>query len=138
MALRSIPNFASRAAASRLGQTLFVVHLALAVYLIAQKPPPTPADLADGCQVLFVAGRAVRIPEETPLLQIIFFLDLPSLLAARTLLYAGMLIAVLLGLHPTFDTLVLLQTVALFILTGVQWWVTGFLMQPLAGRLIKP
>ena len=138
MALRSILNFARRAAASRLGQTLFVVHLALAVYVIAQKPPAAPGGLVDGCQVLPVAGRAIRFPEETPLLQTIFLLDLPSLFVLIPLVYAGILIAVLVGLPANFHTLVLLQTVALFILTGVQWWVTGFLIQPLAGRLIRP
>ena len=138
MAFRPILNFARRAAASRLGQTLFVIHLVLAVYAIAQKPPAAPGGLVDGCQVLPIAGRAIRIPEESPLLRVIFWLDLPSMLVFVSLTNAGILIAALLGLPPNFHILMLLQTVALLILTSVQWWETGFLLQSPAGRFIKP
>jgi hypothetical protein len=120
-----------RALASRLGQTLFVLHLVLAVYAIAHKPPATEEDFLYDCQAIAVAGKAIRVPEEGPLLKTIALLDLPSLFARY---FVFILPALLLGDHIaslSSETLTLIQTVTLFILTGVQWWATGFFIQAL-------
>jgi hypothetical protein len=134
MAFRSILKSARCVASSRLGQILFVIHLTLAVYAIAPKPPASEMDRLGDCQVLPVAGRAIRLPQEGPLLKILFVLDLPSLFVLTFFSYVGLLVASLLNLSLNFDSLSLLQTLALFILTGVQWWVTGFLIQSLMRR----
>ena len=134
MACRSILSFTRRAAASQLGQALLVIHLALAVYAIAHEAPTDDRRLLPDCQVITTAGRAVSIHREGPLLKTIALLDPPSSFVLTAITPVGLLPTLLTGFPPSFEGFSLLRAVTLFILAGVQWWVTGFLIQSIVRR----
>lgn len=110
-----------------LGQVLVAVHLILVVYTFAPKPPLTP-DFREGfnnCYTIPVAGRALQIPYETPLLQTIGKLDIPSLMVFWVInIFLGLIFA-----DVSVYTASWITAVCLLAITSAQWWIVGFILE---------
>jgi hypothetical protein len=134
MSLKSIPLLARRVADYRLGQLLLVLHLVLAVYVISHKAPANNDYLLGDCSVIPVAGRAIQIPSESPLLKTIALLDLPSIFVEYLLVLFLTLLASIFKFSISIGAYVLITTVSLFILTSIQWWAVGFLIESVISQ----
>lgn len=109
------------------GQVLVVLHLILVVYAFAPKPLLSP-DFREGfgnCYTLPVAGRALQIPLEAPLLKTISWLDIPSL----SVFYIINLFLSLIFTNVGIYTLSWVTAAFLLALTSAQWWLVGFSLE---------
>ena len=112
---------------SRLAPVLVAVHLTLAIYSLAGKPANVEAfwqDFNASAHAIPIAGRAVAIPNEAPLLKTICWLDLPSLF----FLYIVYLFVLFLP-SMTITTLSWVTAALLFVFTFVQWWLIGLVIE---------
>jgi hypothetical protein len=131
MSLKFISPFMRRAAGYRLGRFLLVLHLALAVCAISRKAPPNDHYSLGHCSVIPVAGRAIQIPSESPRLKTIALPDLPSIFVGYLFMLFLSLLADIFTLSISIDAHVLITTVSLLILTSIQWWAVGFVIESL-------
>jgi len=122
-----------RIAGSRLGQLLFVIHLTLAVYAIGSKPPAEIRVLAD-CGTIPVAGRAVQLSSESPLLKTLVWLDLPALIIDYLLSILFWTAAALLNWSVDIYVVSWINVATLFLLTGIEWLIVGFCIQRFMDR----
>lgn len=105
---------------SRPGLALVAVHFALVVYSLAAKPADLDTDTR--AHPIPIAGRAVVIPDEGPLLKTIIWLDLPSLIGLYVLTFFYL---------PSMSNTTLSWIVAavLFVFTFIQWWLIGSFLE---------
>ena len=128
---KSLLRFLKRVAGSRLGQTLFVLHLCLLVYDFAPKPVASadlPCVVEPSSQVL-IAARPFHYHYESALLKTLLVLDLPGLML-------GWLIGLLLSplnylLQPCEYTESWVAAGILLFSTSAQWWLCGCFVEAL-------
>ena len=113
---------------SSLGRLLFVIHLTLAVLVVSSKPPAESRVLTD-CETIPIAGRAVQLSSESPLLKTLVWLDLPALIIDYLLSILFWTAVALLNLRLDIYVVSWINMVTLFLLTGIEWLVVGFCIQ---------
>lgn len=126
-----------RISGSRLGRLLFVVHLTLAVLAISAKQPAESSLLTD-CETIPIAGRAIQLSKESPLLKTLVWLDLPALIIDYLLSILLWMAAALLRWPMNIYVVSWINGVTLFLLTGVEWLVVGFCIQWVIDRRKVP
>ena len=135
--MESILQLTRKVVSSRLGQFLFVTHLILVIYAFGVKSTADFGQIWNDCATLPIAGRAIRIPFESPLLKTLALLDLPSLFIYYVI---GLLIFVLIGLiapNVSAYTVSWIGAVILLLLTSVQWLLIGSFIEWLIRRMMN-
>ena len=122
--MKAIFRFIRQVTSSRLGQFLFVLHLVLAVYAIGSVAPVDPKAWWADCQAIPLAGRSIKPFFESTLIQILAWLDLPTLIIDYIL---RIILNLVIGLiYPlSMYAMSWVEAVVLFLLASGQWLLIG-------------
>lgn len=129
--IKTLFNFCWRVMTNRLGQALFVLNLILVIYTFAQKPAESdiPCQFSPA-SVVYLAGRMFHWTNESSLLQVIAFLDLPAMFVASIF----SILSLPFGLCQ--NVMSWITGISILICASFQWLLIGFWIEKFS-RMFK-